>query len=336
MSANSQFQEKHASVMFNEVMQYMQPTEGELYVDGTFGAGGHTHGMLSAADCAVIGIDRDDTVAQYRKVIEQEFGERFTFLAGRFSEMETLLAAKNITQVDGILLDIGVSSMQLDNGERGFSFQEEGPLDMRMGQGGQTVGELIASLPEEELANVIYRYGDERDSRRIARNIVQQRSQSAIETTTQLADIVRRSVRRKSGKIHPATKTFQALRIYVNDELRELELALEASERILKPGGRLVVITFHSGEDIIVKQFLKEKSGRVSHGMHRHLPPVMHELQPDVEVASFELISRKAIKPSEQEVMHNPRARSAKLRAARKCPVADDIAGSDVNENSSR
>ncbi len=317
MVASSQFQDLHSSVMANEVLAYLAPKDGECYVDGTFGAGGHSHAILSAAECTVYGIDRDSSVEEYRKVIKDEFADRFHFLAGCFGDIEQLLKKNDIGQVDGVLLDIGVSSMQLDNGERGFSFQQEGPLDMRMSRDGESVADIVSRLSEEDLADVIYRYGDERDSRRIARNIVAKRKEVDITTTTQLAQIVSDSVRKKHGKIHPATKTFQALRIYVNDELRELERALEAAERVLKPGGRLVVITFHSGEDVILKQFLKEKSGKNKQGTYRHIPLIVEQEADDADVI-FELLHKRTIQPTQEEVDRNPRARSAKLRAAKR------------------
>jgi len=311
---------EHKSVMMDEVLKYMQPQKGDVIVDGTFGAGGHASALLDNADCTVIGIDRDDNAKKYIDDISAKYGNKFVFIDGKFGDMESLLKNKKIDKVDGILLDIGVSSMQIDNGDRGFSFQKEGPLDMRMASSGETAADVVNNYSEENIADIIYKYGDERKSRRIARAIVNCREEKSIETTLELAEIVRKAVGRYSDSIHPATRTFQALRIYVNDELRELERALAAAENLLSEGGRLVVITFHSGEDVILKQFLQGRSGRMSN-VSRHLPVPSNISEKET---TFEMVVNKAIKPSKDEVSSNVRARSAKMRAARRVNVSPE------------
>lgn len=302
---------QHIPVMRNEVIYYIQPRDGEIYVDGTFGAGGHTHALLAAANCRVFALDRDPDVELFAEHLINEFPGRLTFICGRFGDMAKLLAAQGIAKVNGILLDIGVSSMQLDRPERGFSFMKDGPLDMRMGQAGQGAMEFINQASEEEIADILFTYGGEKASRRIARSIVAARTREPIARTTQLADIIRKAVRSYNDTIDPATRSFQALRIWVNDELSELTRALETAEHLLVPEGRLVVITFHSGEDAIVKRFLNERSGKAE-GVSRHdpLPPSRGN------APTFSLLTSGAVTPSEEEIQQNPRARSAKLRAA--------------------
>jgi len=307
----------HFPVMLPQMLSAMQPKADAVYVDGTFGAGGYSKALLEAADCIVYAIDRDPDVAETAKQLQSLFPNRFFLLAGSFSEMVALLAAQKVHKVDGIVLDIGVSSMQLDQPERGFSFRADGALDMRMSQSGISAADIVNSYGEEELANLIYEYGDERKSRHIANAIVKERAVAPITTTLQLANIVRRVVR-KSHKdaLDPATRTFQALRIEVNQELAELEAALEASESLLKPQGRIVVVTFHSLEDKIVKRFFKSRSGETG-GVSRHLP--FHEgTHGNVAEAlpTFFLEVRKAIPPDDEEVKENVRSRSAKLRYA--------------------
>lgn len=300
----------HASVMLHEMLAALNAQGGERIVDGTFGAGGYTRAILEAADCQVFAIDRDSYVHQFADRLKAEFGGRFVFLSGSFGQMMQLLAAQGVEAVDGIVLDIGVSSMQLDEAGRGFSFKKDGPLDMRMAQTGITAADLVNNAPEAELADIIYQYGEEKAARRIAKAIVQARGERPITTTHQLAALVAKVVGRGAGKIDPATRTFQALRIQVNDELGELARALEAAEQLLVPGGRLVVVTFHSLEDRIVKRFFQSRSGGLEETVSRHVP-----LQGKAQVlSSFELKVRKAIKASEAEAGVNPRARSAKLR----------------------
>lgn len=303
---------QHISVMYDEVLSFMMPKDGETYVDGTFGAGGYTRGLLQAANCNVIAIDRDTSVKREAEALEKEFPGRMTLLIGQFGDMDRLLAERNVYKVDGVVLDIGVSSMQLDQPERGFSFKQDGPLDMRMSSEGLDAAHFVNNSSEEEIANVIYQFGGERKSRRIAKAIVQAREVEPITRTGQLAGIVRQVVRQGKSKIDPATRTFQAIRIWVNDELGELERALHAAERILAPGGRLVVVTFHSLEDALVKRFLKERSPKKEH--------VSKYAKKDTKVLethhTFRIVTHKAEVPTEQEVERNVRARSAKLRAA--------------------
>lgn len=302
----------HIPVLLNEMLEYMSPKDGEIYVDGTFGAGGYSKALLKAANCMVYGIDRDPSVKVMAAELQKEFPGRIDLLLGKFSEMEDLLAEAGIPKVNGIVLDVGVSSMQIDQPERGFSFMQNGRLDMRMGEDGIDAAYVVNHTPEKELADIIYKYGGERKSRRVARAIVAARVVEPITTTRQLANIVRSVVRASKDKIDPATRTFQALRIWVNDELGELQKALEAAERILLPNGRLVIVSFHSLEDSIVKKFFNEKSGR-SPGLSRHA--VAYAAPGNDEKCSFGLLTKKAVQPSDQEVDRNIRSRSARLRA---------------------
>lgn len=304
----------HFPVMLNEVLENLSPMAGAVYVDGTFGAGGYSKAFLESTDCTVIAIDRDPSAVAAAQELEKVFGARFIFVQGCFGDALELVKAAGFTQVDGFILDVGVSSMQIDQPERGFSFRFDGPLDMRMDTGGDgsTAADFVNNLPEEELANVIYKYGEERLSRRIAKRIVNERAENPIKTTNQLADIVRSAIPRSpKDKIDPATRTFQALRIAVNDELGELERGLVAAEKLLKDSGRLVVVSFHSLEDGLVKAFMYERSGRVSHSS-RHFPLSVEPVQ----APTFSLPKRKAIEPSEAEIQQNSRSRSAKLRMA--------------------
>ncbi len=301
----------HLPVMLNEVLEALAPHDGGLYLDGTFGAGGYSQGILDAADCRVVAIDRDPAAVARGRDMAAENAGRLVMIEGRFGDMEQLLAEAGEGPLDGVALDIGVSSMQIDEAERGFSFREDGPLDMRMGGGGPSAADIVNDMEESALADVIYRYGEERQSRRIARAIVRARAEAPITRTLQLAEIVRGAVKGAGAQaIDPATRTFQALRIYVNDELGELERGLAAAERLLAPEGRLVVVSFHSLEDRIVKTFLKARSG--GEGTSRHLPQV------ESEPASLALLFKGARKPGDEEIRVNPRARSARLRAARK------------------
>lgn len=305
----------HYPVMLNEVLQNLAPKDGEVYVDGTFGAGGYSKAFLESADCTVIAIDRDPSAIAAAQELQKDFGKRFIFVEGCFGDALELVKAAGFAQVNGFVLDIGVSSMQIDQPERGFSFRFDGALDMRMDTregSGMTAADIVNNTEEEELANLIYKYGEERLSRRIAKRIVQERASAKIQTTNQLADIIRAVVPRgPKDKIDPATRTFQALRIAVNDELGELERGLIAAEKLLKEAGRLVVVSFHSLEDGIVKSFMYERSG-YSANASRHLPPSTASVQ----ASSFTLPKRKAIEPSEAETQENPRSRSAKLRVA--------------------
>lgn len=298
-------EQKHIPVMLAEVLQTLAPQKGETYVDATFGNGGYTQAILEAADCNVISIDRDPNVLPRAKELKEKFGNRFEFVQGRFGDLSELLSGRTI---NGFVFDIGVSSMQLDEAERGFSFSKEAPLDMRMSCDGLSAADLVNDLEEKELADLIYKYGEEVKSRHIAKKIVEVRKEKRIETTTELADAVR-SVVKKTKDVDPATKTFQALRIAVNDELGELERGLESATELLASDGRLVVVTFHSLEDRIVKTYFKEKAGR-NPNVSRYMP----EIKNDVE-ADFKDVS-KAIHPSKNEERENRRSRSAKLRYA--------------------
>jgi 16S rRNA (cytosine1402-N4)-methyltransferase len=301
--------EPHIPVLCDQVIAAMNPQDGGVYVDGTFGAGGYTRALLQSAECRVIGIDRDPGVRPFAENISSEFGDRFSLVEGRFSDMVSLLKSMGIKKVSGIVLDIGVSSMQLDQPERGFSFAHDGPLDMRMGADGMSARDVVNEYGEKELADILFIYGEEKASRRIARAVLKAREEAPIETTGQLADLIRSVVRSSpKEKKDPATRSFQALRIFVNEELKELEQVLNAAEAMLCEGGRLVVVTFHSLEDRIVKRFLQEKSGRI--GQSRHIP------EQDAPRATFSLLYRKALVADEAESAANPRARSAKLRAA--------------------
>jgi 16S rRNA (cytosine1402-N4)-methyltransferase len=295
----------HVPVLVNEVISALAVNDGQTVVDGTFGAGGYARAMLAAGAGRVIGFDRDpDAVEAGRSLVPDP---RLTLIEERFSLMDRALADRGIAQVDAIALDIGVSSMQLDRAERGFAFQSDGPLDMRMSKSGITAAEFLNSAEEAEIARVLRDYGEEPRARAIARAIVAARP---VERTTQLAAIVRRVVGFRQGqKSDPATRTFQAIRIHLNSELDELEGGLEAAERALKPGGRLAIVTFHSIEDRIVKRFFRERSGG-SPASSRHRPALVDPNEP-----TFERVARP-VSPTERELAANPRSRSARLRSA--------------------
>jgi 16S rRNA (cytosine1402-N4)-methyltransferase len=301
---------RHVPVMLTEVLDALAPRDGALYVDGTFGLGGYTRALLETAQCKVCGIDRDPQAIAAGAVLAAQHPGRLELFNGRFGDMERLLTARGVTQVDGVALDIGVSSPQIDEPARGFSFRNDGPLDMRMGADGPTAADIVNTADEADLADIIERYGEERFARRIARAIVTARTQQPITRTVQLAEIVRGVVRRTADGIDPATRTFQALRIYVNDEIGELQRGLAAAERLLVPGGRLAVVSFHSLEDREVKSFLKRRSGG-DESVSRHLPVRASRCAP-----SFKLLTRRAVRPGDSETESNPRARSARLRAA--------------------
>lgn len=305
----------HYPVMLNEVLEYLNPEDGKVYVDGTFGAGGYSRAILEAADCVVVAIDRDDSARAAAKNLQEQFPARFVFIKGCFGDVEKLLPKAGYEKVDGFVLDLGVSSMQLDQAERGFSFMRDGPLDMRMGQNSadQTAADLVNTLDEKDLANIIYRYGEERHSRKIAKAIVVRRASQEFKTTSDLAELVRSVVHKSyKDKIDQATRTFQGLRIAVNDELGELERALVASENILADDGRLVVVTFHSLEDRIVKNDFKAKAG-LDKTVSRYDP-----IAPIENNARFTQLTKKAVVASDEEVAENARSRSAKLRAVQK------------------
>lgn len=299
---------RHIPVLGAEATAALAPRAGGVYIDATFGAGGYSRLLLAHAGTRVIGIDRDRNAIAGGFALVDAFDDRLTLIEDRFSNLAAVARAEGANQVDGVVMDIGVSSMQLDEAARGFSFRLDGPLDMRMGGEGPSAADVVAGASEQDLARIIYLYGEERHSRAIARAIVAARRDGAITTTRQFADLVARVVRSKPSDIHPATRTFQALRILVNEELTELETALRGAEQVLKPGGRLAVVSFHSLEDRIVKTFLAARAKRS--GGSRHLPDA-----PSVP-ASFRLLTRRPVVAGAAEVAANPRARSAKLRAA--------------------
>jgi len=296
----------HEPVMVKEVLEILGPRDQETYIDATFGAGGYSESIMEKAKCFVVALDRDPEASPRALSFQKKYQERFSFYEGRFGEMEKLVPS---IEYDGIVFDIGVSSPQIDDPIRGFSFRMEGPLDMRMEKKGLSAADVVNGFEEKEIARIIWVYGEERRSRAIARAIVATRKEQPFETTTHLADLVRSIVGVERPGFDPATRTFQALRLYVNDELGELERGLEASEKLLKTGGRLVVVCFHSLEDRIVKNFLKTRSGGLANPS-RYLPDAPYQNP------TFQLKDRKALTPGEAEIKRNPRARSARLRWA--------------------
>ena len=299
---------RHVPVLLREVVENLAPRDGGIYIDGTFGAGGYSAALLAAADTGVVAIDRDPVAVAAAQPQVVAAAGRLTVVQGEFAALDRIAHELGYESVDGVVLDLGVSSMQLDTAERGFSFRFEGPLDMRMSATGPSAADVVAERSERELADIIFLLGEERRSRAVARAIVASRSERPITTTRALADIVARVVHGRPGDIHPATRTFQALRLFVNDELTQLADGLAAAERILKPGGRLVVVSFHSLEDRIVKTFLAARSG--AERGSRHLPETA------VVPATFERVTRRPLVAGDDDVAANPRARSAKLRAA--------------------
>jgi len=304
----------HVPVMLEEVMKYLAPKAGETYVDCTFGRGGYTKAILESGNARVLSIDCDPDAAKFAEEFKSHLKrpESFQFIEGNFKNIKELLLARGIQKVDAIILDLGVSSVQLDETERGFSFSKEAKLDMRMSLEGYSAYEFVNEADEKTIADVIYKYGEEHNAFKIARSIVQARRNKSIETTTELAAIVKSAFFTKNHKIDPATKTFQAIRIFINSELDNLKSVLESAEELLAEGGRLIVVSFHSLEDSIVKQFLKERCRDKMESGSRYLPKTS-----EVKfIPTFAYLEKKAVKPSDQEVKSNPRARSAKLRAA--------------------
>jgi 16S rRNA (cytosine1402-N4)-methyltransferase len=303
---------RHIPVMLSDVLAALEPKDGEIIVDGTFGAGGYSEAILNRADCKIIAIDRDPEAFRLSGQLAERYPGRLMAVLGRYSEMEQIAAGEGFTAVDGVTLDLGVSSMQLDEPARGFSFMQDGPLDMRMGEGGPAASDLVSALPESELAEIIGKLGEERRARAIAKAIVARRAEKPITTTGELADIVAKVLGRKRDETkHPATRTFQGLRLYLNDELDELARGLAAAERLLQARGRLAVVTFHSLEDRIAKRFFLSRSAPPPRGS-RHLP----EAKGEILAPSFRLLNRRPLEPNQAEIRRNPRARSARLRAA--------------------
>ena len=310
---------RHIPVLLQAILDHVAPVSG-VWVDGTLGAGGYAKGLLDAGAEKLIGIDRDPLAHELAGVWAADYGDRVALHQTTFSKLDEVA-----DQVDGVVLDLGVSSMQLDLAERGFSFQGDGPLDMRMSQTGRSAKELVNELDEAQIADIIYLYGEDRASRRIAKAIVKARELAPIETTGRLAEIIQSVMPRpKPGQSHPATRSFQAIRIAVNDEFGELVAGLEAAERALKPGGLLAVVSFHSLEDRVVKRFMRLRAGEAGGGS-RYAPA------PVPEPATFQLINKKAIGPNAQELEDNPRSRSALLRLARRTDVpARDVSAKTV------
>lgn len=300
--------ERHIPVLMAEVLDALQPEEGQWVLDGTFGFGGYSSHILETG-ANVIGVDRDPEAQARAVVLQEKYGKRLLFQAGVFAELDELAAEAGHPQLDAVVLDIGVSSMQLDDAERGFSFMQDGPLDMRMAQSGVSAADVVNSYESKDLGQIFKQLGEEKQARRIAQAIVDQRAIKPFETTLELASCIEKAVGRKPHiKIHPATRVFQALRIYVNGELDQLVDGLVAAERCLKPGGRLVVVTFHSLEDRIVKRFFQERSKKNAGGS-RYMPVQ------DIAEASFDMVVKGAVAASDEEMEINPRSRSAKLRA---------------------
>ena len=305
----------HIPVLLTEVVAALAPTDGAVFVDGTLGDGGYARALLDAGAARVIGVDRDPEALHRAQAWRGAFGDRLALVQGRFGALDRHAAEAGAgpEALDGVVLDIGVSSMQLDQAGRGGSFLRDGPLDMRMEQDGPSAADLVNGASERALSDILFQYGEERAARRIAGAIARARAEGRIETTGRLAEVIAAALpKARPGQAHPATRSFQALRIAVNDELGQLAAALGAAERALRPGGRLAVVTFHSLEDRVVKRFLARRSGRGAGGS-RHAPEA-----PGVEAPGFELIARKAVEAGPSELSANPRARSARLRAARR------------------
>ncbi len=303
----------HVPVMLREVLDQLVPRDGATYLDGTFGGGGYADGILDRAACTLFAIDRDpDAIARGAALAARHPG-RLHLLHGSFGDMIELVGSAGVAELDGIVLDLGVSSFQLDDAARGFSFRADGPLDMRMGRDGPTASDLVNNLPEAELADTLYELGEERASRRVAKAIVTARREAPILTTGKLAEVIRSVLPPDKSGHHPATRSFQALRIRVNGELGQIGTALDSAVRLLAPGGRLVVVSFHSLEDRLVKRFMTEAAGRLP-APSRHDPARLASRG----AADFHLLTPKALRPRNDETLANPRARSARLRAVQR------------------
>lgn len=315
---------RHQPVLLADVVaalgaDNLGPRDGAIYVDGTFGAGGYTRAILEAANCTVFAIDRDPDAIAGADDLLRRYGARLQVIQGRFGDMLRLLRDRGIQSVQGVTLDLGVSSMQIDEAARGFSFRFDGPLDMRMEQAGESAADLVNHMAERPLADLIFTFGEEKKARRIAKAIVAARALAPITTTARLAEIVRRAIGPAGGaeRIDPATRTFQALRIAVNDELGEIDRGLAAAEALLAPGGRMAIVSFHSLEDRRVKHFMREHAGRNPKGS-RHLP------ETTATAPTLRLVTPQGIGPGDAEIATNPRARSARLRVAER--LADGVA----------
>ncbi|MGB1036135.1 MAG: 16S rRNA (cytosine(1402)-N(4))-methyltransferase RsmH [Candidatus Puniceispirillales bacterium] len=316
------FHPEHNPVLVVEVVEALSPKADAVYLDATFGRGGYSRAILDAAPCEVIAIDRDPDAIAAGQSLCREYDDRLTLLEGRFSQIRSLLASINVPYVDGIVFDFGVSSPQLDDADRGFSFRFDGPLDMRMEKSGTDASDFINTASEKDIADILWQFGEERASRRIARAIIDAREETGITTTFQLAKIIRAVMPRpKPGQIDPATRSFQAIRIYINNELEEIRAALPAAMASLKPGGKLAVVAFHSLEDRLVKTFIMNEAGKAPRPS-RHLPD-LEEHPPRLK-----MITRKPIIPSDDEMHRNPRSRSARLRIAERtdAPLLDEVA----------
>jgi 16S rRNA (cytosine1402-N4)-methyltransferase len=304
----------HVPVLRDEAVAMLQPRAGAVYLDGTFGGGGYAKTILDAADCTLFAIDRDPAAVARGAELALAYPGRFKICEGRFSDVANLLGAEGVSRIDGAVFDLGVSSYQIDDPARGFSFRQDGPLDMQMGSGTMTAAQLVNTVSESKLADILYEFGEEKASRRIAKAIVERRGVQKFATTADLAGVIRSVVRPDKSGIDPATRSFQALRIAVNDELGDIAAALAQSAALLSPGGRLVVVSFHSLEDRIVKQFFAQACGRAP-GVSRHDPA---GLMGGAEKPAFKLLTGRPVGPGAAEVKANPRARSAKLRAMEK------------------
>lgn len=299
----------HIPVMLDEVLATLAPRDGGIYLDGTFGGGGYASAILEKVSCTLWAIDRDPDAIDRGASLVARFPGRLHLLHGRFGDMVALLDQAGVTELDGVVLDLGVSSFQIDDPDRGFSFRFDGPLDMRMGKQGTSAADLVNTLPESALADVLYEFGEERASRRIAHAIVAARLEAPIETTGRLAEIIRSVLPPDRSGNHPATRSFQALRIKVNDELQQIEDALTQAVGLLAPGGRLIVVAFHSLEDRIVKRFMSEAAGRTG-SPSRHNPAGLITR----DAPNFRLLAARAVRPGTNEANQNPRSRSARLR----------------------
>jgi 16S rRNA (cytosine1402-N4)-methyltransferase len=316
------FHPEHNPVLVVEVVEALSPKADAVYLDATFGRGGYSRAILDAAPCRVIAIDRDPDAITAGQDMRHEYDGRLTLLEGRFSQIGTLLNEINMPLVDGVVFDFGVSSPQIDDAERGFSFRFDGPLDMRMEKSGTNASDFINTATEKDIADVLWQFGEERASRRIARAIIRARDEAEITTTFQLAKVIRAVMPRpKPGQIDPATRSFQAIRIHINNELDEIRTALPAAMACLKPGGRLAVVAFHSLEDRLVKTFIMNEAGKAPRPS-RHVPD-MPEHAPRLN-----MITRKPVTPSEDEMNLNPRSRSSRLRVAERtdAPLLDEVA----------